>query len=48
MTLEDMKDFLLLPNITFVDLQYTDTSEERANFKEVWCRDFKLMKSIIL
>ena len=34
MTLEDMKDFLLLPNITFVDLQYTDTSEERANFKK--------------
>ena len=33
MTLEDMKDLLLLPNITFVDLQYTDTSEERAEFK---------------
>ena len=34
MTLEDMKDLLLLPNITFVDLQYTDTSKERALFKE--------------
>ena len=33
MTLEDMKDLLLLPGITFVDLQYTDTSEERAEFK---------------
>ena len=30
MTLEDMKDLLLLPDITFVDLQYTDTSEEGA------------------
>ena len=34
MTLEDMKDLLLLPNITFVDLQYTDTSKERALFKK--------------
>ena len=34
MTLEDMKDLLLLPDITFVDLQYTDTSEERAHFKQ--------------
>ena len=30
MTLEDLKDLLLLPDITFIDLQYTDTSEERA------------------
>ena len=28
MTLEDLKDLLMLPDITFVDLQYTDTSEE--------------------
>ena len=34
MSLEDLKDLLLLPNITFVDLQYTDTSEERASFKD--------------
>ena len=34
MTLEDMKDLLLLPNITFVDLQYTDTTDERAEFKK--------------
>ena len=34
MTLEDLKDLLMLPNITFVDLQYTDTSEERALFKQ--------------
>ncbi len=34
MTLEDMKDLLLLPNTIFIDLQYTDTSEERADFKK--------------
>jgi len=34
MTLEDLKDLLMLPDITFVDLQYTDTSEERALFKQ--------------
>ena len=34
MTLEDLKDLLLLPDITFIDLQYTDTSEERADFKD--------------
>ena len=34
MSLEDLKDLLLLPDITFVDLQYTDTSEERASFKD--------------
>jgi len=34
MTLEDMKDFLLLPDIIFVDLQYTDTTKERAEFKK--------------
>ena len=34
MTLEDMKDLLLLPDITFVDLQYTDTADERAEFKK--------------
>ena len=34
MTLEDLKDLLVLPDVTFVDLQYTDTSEERALFKQ--------------
>ena len=34
MTLEDMKDLLLLPDTIFIDLQYTDTSEERADFKK--------------
>ena len=34
MSLEDLKDLLLLPDITFVDLQYSDTSEERASFKD--------------
>ena len=34
MSLVDLKDLLLLPDITFVDLQYTDTSEERASFKD--------------
>ena len=33
MSLEDMKDLLMLPNVTFVDLQYTDTTEERNEFK---------------
>ena len=33
MTLEDMKDLLSLPDITFVDLQYTDTTDERANLR---------------
>ena len=34
MTLEDLKDLLLLPDMIFVDLQYTDTSQERALFKD--------------
>ena len=34
MTLEDMKELLSLPDIEFVDLQYTDTSKERSEFKK--------------
>ena len=32
MTLEQLKDILLLPNMVFVDLQYGDTSKERQSF----------------
>ena len=46
MTLEDMKDLLLLPDITFVDLQYTDTSEERAHFKQKYGVEIIKLKEI--
>ena len=32
MSLEQLKDILLLPNMVFVDLQYGDTSQERQSF----------------
>ena len=32
LSLEDLKDILMLPDITFVDLQYNDTKKERDNF----------------
>ena len=34
MSLEQLKDILLLPNMVFVDLQYGDTSQERQSFYE--------------
>ena len=34
MSLEQLKDILLLPNMVFVDLQYGDTSHERQSFYE--------------
>ena len=46
MTLEDMKDLLILPNITFVDLQYTDTSDERAEFKKKYGVEIVKLKEI--
>ena len=41
MTLEDMKELLLLPDVIFVDLQYTDTSDERSEFKKNYGGDSK-------
>ena len=46
MTLEDMKDLLMLPDVTFVDLQYTDTSEERADFKQKYGVDIIKLEEI--
>ncbi len=46
MTLEDLKDLLLLPDITFIDLQYTDTSEERADFKDKYGVDILKLEEI--
>ena len=45
-TLEDMKDLLMLPNITFVDLQYTDTTEERNEFKKKYGIDIHRFEQI--